>query len=123
MLPLIGSGAWVEFEQGDPDYPIWVGCFPGARDVPALALTGNPISPRALCCKPSLQNTLMISDVAGPTVASCFKTATGAIISLNDVGITISNGKGAIINMQADAPSLDVNERCPNHHRVAQMII
>ena len=23
----IGSGVWIEFEQGDPDYPIWTGCF------------------------------------------------------------------------------------------------
>ena len=35
---MIGSGVWVEFEQGDPDYPIWVGCFWGsAAEVPALA--------------------------------------------------------------------------------------
>ena len=27
-VPLIGAGVWIEFEQGDPDYPIWVGCFP-----------------------------------------------------------------------------------------------
>ena len=29
LVPLIGSGVWIEFEQGDPDYPIWVGCFSG----------------------------------------------------------------------------------------------
>ena len=38
-LPVIGSGVWVEFEQGNPDSPIWVGCFWGsAAEVPALAL-------------------------------------------------------------------------------------
>ena len=26
-LPQIGSGVWVEFEQGDPNYPIWSGCW------------------------------------------------------------------------------------------------
>ncbi len=26
-VPIIGSGVWVEFEQGDPDHLIWVGCF------------------------------------------------------------------------------------------------
>ena len=37
-LPLIGSGVWIEFEKGDPDYPIWTGCFYGsAAEVPALA--------------------------------------------------------------------------------------
>jgi uncharacterized protein involved in type VI secretion and phage assembly len=27
VLPAIGSGVWIEFEQGDPDYPIWTGGF------------------------------------------------------------------------------------------------
>ena len=54
VLPLIGSGVWVEFEQGDPDYPIWVGCFPGSTaDVPALALAGQSSRARALSCKPA----------------------------------------------------------------------
>ena len=29
MLPQIGTGGWVEFEQGNPDYPIWSGCWYG----------------------------------------------------------------------------------------------
>ena len=33
-LPIVGSGVWVEFEQGDPDYPIWVGCFWGSANMP-----------------------------------------------------------------------------------------
>jgi uncharacterized protein involved in type VI secretion and phage assembly len=26
-LPEPGAGVWLEFEGGDPSYPIWVGCF------------------------------------------------------------------------------------------------
>jgi len=26
-VPAIGSGVWVEFEEGDPDRPIWVGTW------------------------------------------------------------------------------------------------
>ncbi len=26
-IPPIGASVWIEFEQGDPHYPIWVGCF------------------------------------------------------------------------------------------------
>jgi hypothetical protein len=38
MIPQIGTGVWVEFEQGDPDHPIWSGCWYGsAAEVPALA--------------------------------------------------------------------------------------
>lgn len=107
VLPIIGSGVWVEFEQGDPDYPIWVGCFPGsAADVPALALAGNPASP-SIVLQTTLQNTLMISDMAGPVGGILLKTTTGALISINDVGITISNGKGAIIAM--NGPAVNIN--------------
>jgi hypothetical protein len=34
-LPPIGANVWVEFEEGDPDYPIWAGCFWGDGEVPA----------------------------------------------------------------------------------------
>ena len=107
VLPVIGSGVWVEFEQGDPDYPIWTGCFPGsAADVPALALAGNPASP-SIVLQTTMQNTLMISDMPGPAGGILLKTMTGALISINDVGITISNGKGAIIAM--NGPAVNIN--------------
>ncbi len=106
-VPLIGAGVWIEFEQGNPDYPIWTGCFPGSTaDIPAMALAGNPVSP-SIVMQTSLQNTIMISDLPGPTGGILLKTTTGAMISVNDVGITISNGKGAIITMMG--PSVDIN--------------
>src|SRR6476661_3350293 len=41
MVPPIGAGVWVEFENGDPNYPVWVGCRWGLpSDVPPLALAG-----------------------------------------------------------------------------------
>jgi uncharacterized protein involved in type VI secretion and phage assembly len=107
VLPLVGSGVWVEFEQGNPDYPIWTGCFPGsATDLPVLALAGNPASP-SIVLQTGLQNTLMISDMPGPTGGILLKTTTGAMISINDIGITISNGKGAIIAM--NGPEVNIN--------------
>ena len=29
-IPPVGAGVWIEFEQGDPDYPIWSGCWWGS---------------------------------------------------------------------------------------------
>lgn len=34
-LPEVGTGVWVEFEAGDPSFPIWVGCFWGDGDIPS----------------------------------------------------------------------------------------
>lgn len=106
-IPQIGAGVWVEFEQGDPDHPIWSGCWYGsAAEVPALALAGNPVSP-SIVLQTAMQNTIMISDLPGPTGGILLKTATGAMISINDIGITISNGKGAMLVMTG--PTVDVN--------------
>lgn len=99
MIPQIGAGVWVEYEQGNPDYPIWSGCwFGSAAEVPALALLGNPVSP-SIVLQTSLQNSIAISDLPGPTGGIMLKSTTGAMILVNDVGITISNGKGAMITM------------------------
>ena len=106
-LPIAGSGVWVEFEQGNPDYPIWVGCFWGsAAEVPALALTGNPASP-SVVLQSGLQNTIAISDVPGPAGGILLKSVTGAMIMVNEVGITISNGQGATIVLAG--PTVTVN--------------
>ncbi|HEX3184534.1 MAG TPA: phage baseplate assembly protein V [Pyrinomonadaceae bacterium] len=100
VLPQIGSGVWIQFENGDPDQPVWMGGWYGsAAEVPALALAGNPVSP-SIVFQTGLQNTLMISDMAGPTGGFLLKTTLGAFISINDTtGITISDGKGGMITM------------------------
>ena len=36
FIPPVGANVWVEFEQGDIDYPIWVGCYWGSIDPPPL---------------------------------------------------------------------------------------
>jgi uncharacterized protein involved in type VI secretion and phage assembly len=107
VVPQIGAGVWIEYEQGDPDYPIWTGGFWGvAAEVPPLALAGNPASP-SIVLQTGLQNTISLSDVPGPTGGILLKSATGAMIVVNDLGITISNGKGATIVL--NGPSVTVN--------------
>ncbi|MEB3294570.1 MAG: phage baseplate assembly protein V [Synechococcales bacterium] len=41
-IPPVNSNIWVEFEQGDPDYPIWSGCFWGENELPQAAIVPNP---------------------------------------------------------------------------------
>jgi hypothetical protein len=107
LVPQIGAGVWVEFEHGDPNRPIWVGCrWGGQSDIPVLAKAGNPVDPNIIIQSP-LQHTIMISDLPGPTGGILLKTSTGAMISISDTGITISNGKGAVITMTG--PTVDIN--------------
>lgn len=107
LVPPVGAGVWVEFEQGDPEYPIWTGCRWGAAsDVPTLARAGLPVSP-SIVIQTAGQNTIAISDVPGPTGGIILKSTTGASILVNDLGITISNGKGATITLTG--PTVSIN--------------
>jgi uncharacterized protein involved in type VI secretion and phage assembly len=108
VVPQIGAGVWIEFEQGDPDYPIWTGGFWGiAAEVPSLALLGDPASP-SIVLQTGLQNALAISDVPGPTGGIMLKSTSGAMIVVNDIGITISNGQGATIVLAG--PTVTIND-------------
>lgn len=104
-VPSIGAAVWLEFEHGDPDFPIWVGCYWGsAAEVPAMARAVPP-GVNGLTIQTQLGHTLMVSDTPGPTGGILIKTTTGAMISVSDVGITISNGKGAAISMMVCPPT------------------
>jgi uncharacterized protein involved in type VI secretion and phage assembly len=106
-LPIIGSGVWVEFEQGNSDYPIWTGCFWGsAAEVPALALATPPGLP-AITFQTPLQNGVTVSDLPGPSGGIMLKSATGATLIVNDTGIYIQNGKGAVITLVG--PTVAIN--------------
>ena len=106
-LPIVGSGVWVEFEQGNPDYPIWVGCFWGSgAEVPALA-RATPPGLAAITLQTPLQNGLTVSDLPGPTGGIMLKSATGAALIVNDTGIYIQNGKGAMVTLIG--PTVTIN--------------
>jgi uncharacterized protein involved in type VI secretion and phage assembly len=98
-VPLVGAGVWIEFEQGNPDYPIWTGCFYGsAAELPSMALAVPPLVP-GITLQTPLQNSLTVSDTPGPTGGILIKTTTGAVVTVNETGIIISNGQGASISM------------------------
>ena len=106
-VPPIGAGVWIEFEHGDPDYPIWVGGYWGsAAETPALAKIVPP-GLAGITLQTTLKNGIVVSDTPGPTGGILIQTTTGAMISVSDVGITISNGKGAVITMLG--PTTDIN--------------
>jgi uncharacterized protein involved in type VI secretion and phage assembly len=98
-IPMLGTGVWIEFERGDPDRPIWTGCYWGmTAELPVMSRLVPPVV-SGITLQTALKNGLVISDVQGPTGGILIQTAAGAMISVSDTGIIISNGKGAIINM------------------------
>jgi uncharacterized protein involved in type VI secretion and phage assembly len=108
FVPQIGAAVWVEFEQGDSEFPIWSGCFWGSSsEVPGPVQKQNPASP-SIVLQTGLAHQFVMSDVPGPTGGIMLKAATGAMILINDLGITISNGKGAEIVLSG--PNVNINK-------------
>jgi uncharacterized protein involved in type VI secretion and phage assembly len=98
-LPPINAKVWVEFEQGDPDYAVWVGCFPGSTaDLPALA-AGTPAAASPIVLQTTGQHTVALSDLPGAAGGVLLKSTSGAFVSVSSTGVVLSNGQGAIITL------------------------
>ncbi len=110
VVPPPSAGVWVEFEQGDADYPIWSGCFYGsAAEVPLSALGGPPPSPN-IVLQTGSQNSITIQGLPGGGIvlsSGPFASPASPKIMISPVGITISNGQGAVINLTG--PTVDIN--------------
>jgi uncharacterized protein involved in type VI secretion and phage assembly len=93
-IPPVGAKIWVEFEGGNPDYPIWAGGFWDIGDAPA------PPGPTAFLTKAWKGDnfSLEIMDIPGaPTLALELTTAMGpAKIEADATGLTITHGASTV---------------------------
>jgi uncharacterized protein involved in type VI secretion and phage assembly len=103
-LPPTGSAVWIELEHGDPDYPVWSGCFWGsAAEIPPPLLLSPPDQVMIVTAG---GNTITLSDLPG-TGGIVLETSQGAKIGITATGIEIDNGNGASIKLTG--PSVSVN--------------
>jgi hypothetical protein len=109
-VPPMGSQVWVEFEQGNPDYPIWVGGFWGVvASVPIFATAPPPIPPgQNIVLQTTGQSMVLLSDSAPTPATGGIVLRSGAsMIVVNATGIYITNG-AAMITMVG--PAVTINE-------------
>jgi hypothetical protein len=113
IVPPIGSQVWIEFEQGDPDYPIWTGGFWGlVADVPIFATAPPAIPPgQNIVLQTTGQNMVMVSDAPPSPVSGgiVLKSVSGAMIVVNETGIYIDNGQGATITLVGPAVAINID--------------
>jgi uncharacterized protein involved in type VI secretion and phage assembly len=103
-LPTTGAGVWIEFEHGDPDYPIWSGCwFGSASDMPS-ALLAPPYKKVMIVTEGGHKITLDDTPgVGGITL----ETSGGQKLELTSLGVKIDNGMGGTIELTG--PKVSVN--------------
>lgn len=106
-MPPLNANVWIEFEGGNSEKPIWSGCFWGIGELPALATVPTPPTVPHLLFQTVGRTTLLVSDAPGPAGGIQLKAMSGEMILINSVGITISNGKGATIQLTANNVSIN----------------
>lgn len=99
-IPPNGANVWVEFEGGDPDYPIWSGCFWGLGEAPAM-----PAIEQMKVLKTDM-GTITINDLPGVGGIK-IETTLGAKIEITARGIEINNGMGGSITLMG--PQVTIN--------------
>jgi hypothetical protein len=87
-MPPISANVWVEFEGGDPNYPIWAGCFWEEGEVPSL-----PAIPEKKVWQTEFI-TMVLNDLEGEGGFSLTVkpplTEVVMSITINETGITLS---------------------------------
>jgi hypothetical protein len=107
-IPPVTAGVWVEFEHGDPDYPIWTGCYYSTRaEVPPMVQLVMPPIP-AFTIQTPLQNSIQVSDAPPSPVSGgiILRSATAGIV-VNESGVYIADGKGGMITIVAGVVTIN----------------
>ena len=105
-VPDVGAGVWIEFEHGDPDYPIWTGAWWGsAAEVPPEVLVPPPASGKVMI-RTAGGHSILLDDTPG-VGGITLQTAEGQKIVLSSLGIEVDNGMGAKITLMGPQTSIN----------------
>lgn len=100
LIPPNDASVWIEFEHGDPEYPIWAGGFWAQGELPA-----SPAVAEMKVLKTDTA-TITINDLPG-TGGITIETQTGMKITIDATGIEMNNGMGASIKLTG--PQVSIN--------------
>ncbi len=91
LIPPTNASVWIEFEHGDPDYPIWSGCFWAQGEVPA---TPGVAEMKVLKTDSATITLNDLPGLGGITIETTI--GAGAKIVMDVQGIEITSGLGNI---------------------------
>jgi uncharacterized protein involved in type VI secretion and phage assembly len=102
FIPEVGAGVWVEFEEGDLEFPIWVGTFwskpggnselpkPNKPDGSEESSVQDP--PTRKIIKTKAGHTIQLEDDAGNEMVTIVEGKNGNVMTMNKDGIKVTDG-------------------------------
>lgn len=102
FIPEVGAGVWVEFEEGDLEFPIWVGTFwskpdgeselPKPNDADGTEQDSVQDPPTRKIFKTKAGHTLQFEDAEGEEMILLNDAVNQHVLAMNQDGITLSDG-------------------------------
>jgi uncharacterized protein involved in type VI secretion and phage assembly len=102
FIPENEAAVWIEFERGDPDYPIWVGTTwskPGGESEVPVPNSADGAEEGAVQDPPTRKiiktlkgHTLQFEDADGDEMVTLVDAVNSHVITLNGDGITVVDG-------------------------------
>jgi uncharacterized protein involved in type VI secretion and phage assembly len=102
FIPEVGAGVWVEFEEGDLEFPIWVGTFwskpggeselpkPNQADGSEQGSVQDP--PTCKIIKTLKGHTIQFEDAGGKERVTLVEATNGNVVTMDKDGIQILDG-------------------------------
>lgn len=106
-VPDKGAGVWIEFECGDPDYPIWTGCWWGSASEVPKEIASDP--DKKVLIKTKEGHKILLDDSSNQGGIT-LQTSSGQTIVLNKNGIEIklgTNSSDASVKLSGNKVSIN----------------
>lgn len=112
FIPKVDAGVWVEFEEGDLEFPIWVGTFwskpggdselpfPNKPDGSEVSAVQDP--PTRKIIKTLKGHTIQFEDKDDEEMVMIVEGKNGHVLTMSKNGITIAEANGNKITMNKD---------------------
>lgn len=113
MIPPIAANVWVEFEGGNPNFPIWSGCFWELGEFP-FAEALNPLDPALVKIVRTAAVTMVMNDT--PVEGGYFLEVTEPAVefpitvAMDTAGVQINNGVANVLMVPEEGITLEVAE-------------
>jgi uncharacterized protein involved in type VI secretion and phage assembly len=103
FIPDKNAGVWVEFEQGDLDYPVWVGTFwakpGGTTEVSDPAGSQSPPTSKII---QTTNHKIEFADASGSEAITITDNVNSNVVTLDKNGVTITTNQALKITAQKD---------------------
>lgn len=110
FVPEVGAGVWVEFEEGDLEFPIWVGTFwskPGGESELPRPLDADAVRNPPTCgiFKTRSGHTIELDDLEGEEKI-IVRSRDDHRITMSADGVVITTAEGAVVELKGQAATL-----------------